>query len=253
MALVRTFAVSGTGLSIANGNGVAGNPTLSLSNSGVVAGSYAKVTVDALGRVTAGSSMVAADVPNLDWSKITTGKPNSLGGYGITDAYTKTQVDYLITTNKSPAASKTVAGVMKQSSVALARAGVDDATGMTPLMVSEALTLYTSAQIPLVAGSQTVLTHSLGFIPSDKTINVRYVCVADNVGYAAGDELDISNWIFSQENAPRNYGFFTHSRTLTQITVGTGTVGTWTFPNKATGTASNITLASWRAVVRIKA
>lgn len=32
------------------------------------------------------SSLAAADVPNLDWSKITSGKPTTLSGYGITDA-----------------------------------------------------------------------------------------------------------------------------------------------------------------------
>lgn len=32
------------------------------------------------------SSLAASDVPNLDWSKITTGKPTTLAGYGITDA-----------------------------------------------------------------------------------------------------------------------------------------------------------------------
>lgn len=32
------------------------------------------------------SSLAASDVPNLDWSKITSGKPTTLAGYGITDA-----------------------------------------------------------------------------------------------------------------------------------------------------------------------
>ncbi len=32
------------------------------------------------------ASLAASDVPNLDWSKITSGKPTTLAGYGITDA-----------------------------------------------------------------------------------------------------------------------------------------------------------------------
>ncbi|MFP5519388.1 MAG: tail fiber domain-containing protein [Bdellovibrionia bacterium] len=44
-----------------------------LNPSGVTAGTYNKVTVDAKGRVTAGSNLTAADIPNLDASKITTG------------------------------------------------------------------------------------------------------------------------------------------------------------------------------------
>lgn len=64
----------------------AGSTTLTLANAGT-AGTYYKVTTDAKGRVTAGStSLVAADIPNLDWSKITSGKPATLSGYGITDS-----------------------------------------------------------------------------------------------------------------------------------------------------------------------
>lgn len=58
---------------------------LTLANSGVTAGTYTKLTVDAKGRATAGSLLLATDIPNLDWSKITTGKPTTLSGYGITD------------------------------------------------------------------------------------------------------------------------------------------------------------------------
>lgn len=53
--------------------------------SGVVTvGTYPKVTVDTYGRVTAGSSLAATDIPNLDFAKITTGiVPLSQGGTGL--------------------------------------------------------------------------------------------------------------------------------------------------------------------------
>ena len=60
-----------------------------LSNTGVTAGEYTKVQVDAKGRVVAATNLVAADIPDLDFSKITTGKPNSLEGYGILDGVNK--------------------------------------------------------------------------------------------------------------------------------------------------------------------
>ena len=46
------------------------------------------ITVNSLGHVALVSSktLAAADIPSLDWSKITTGKPTTLAGYGITDA-----------------------------------------------------------------------------------------------------------------------------------------------------------------------
>lgn len=64
--------VSGTAgeISVATGNTT---PVLSLVNAGT-AGSYYKVTTDAKGRVTSGqTSLVAADIPALDVSKLTSG------------------------------------------------------------------------------------------------------------------------------------------------------------------------------------
>ena len=66
------------------------NVNVVLSNTGVTAGTYAKVTVDAKGRVKAGANLTANDIPNLNWSKISTGKPTTVAGYGITDALKKT-------------------------------------------------------------------------------------------------------------------------------------------------------------------
>lgn len=59
------------------------NPTLA---NVVTAGTGTKITYDAKGRVTASAALAAGDIPNLDWSKITSGKPTTLSGYGITDA-----------------------------------------------------------------------------------------------------------------------------------------------------------------------
>ena len=79
---------AGTGLT--GGGNLSANRTLSLAAVGT-AGTYTKVTVDAYGRVTGHASLAAGDIPNLPWSKITSGKPTTLAGYGITDAYTKTE------------------------------------------------------------------------------------------------------------------------------------------------------------------
>jgi hypothetical protein len=74
---------AGSGLS---GGGTSGNVTISMPAVGT-AGTYFKVTTDAQGRVSSGAgTLLAADIPNLDWAKIATGKPTTLSGYGITDA-----------------------------------------------------------------------------------------------------------------------------------------------------------------------
>lgn len=63
-----TSLTAGTGLSLSNS-------IMSLATSGVTAGTYKSIVVDAYGRVTAGTN------------------PTTLSGYGIADAYTKTETD----------------------------------------------------------------------------------------------------------------------------------------------------------------
>lgn len=63
--------------------------TVVLANSGAAAGTYTKLTIDAKGRVISATNLSAADIPNLDWSKIASGKPTTLAGYGVTDAVSK--------------------------------------------------------------------------------------------------------------------------------------------------------------------
>ena len=75
---VRQIVGASGRIQVGNPNGVDGNPTIDLMPSGVLMGTYTRLTVDAYGRVTAGSS------------------PNSLYGMGITDAYTKAEVNALI-------------------------------------------------------------------------------------------------------------------------------------------------------------
>lgn len=54
------------------------------ANAAISAGTGTKITYDAKGLVTSSAALAATDIPNLDWSKITTGKPTTLSGYGIT-------------------------------------------------------------------------------------------------------------------------------------------------------------------------
>lgn len=84
MPVARMPALTGDFISL-SGTGV-----ISLKNSGVTPGTYTKVTVNAGGLVTNGGALIESDIPNLGWEKITSGKPTTLTGYGITDAASKT-------------------------------------------------------------------------------------------------------------------------------------------------------------------
>ena len=61
-----------------------GGGVLTLSDTGVVAGTYTKVNVDSKGRVTGGSQLTAGDIPVFSFNKLTN-RPTTLVGYGITD------------------------------------------------------------------------------------------------------------------------------------------------------------------------
>lgn len=67
----RTISLTGdaTGSTSFDGS-VDKSIALTLANSGVTAGTYTKVTVDAKGRVTVGNGLAAADIPTLTLSKI---------------------------------------------------------------------------------------------------------------------------------------------------------------------------------------
>lgn len=83
----RQLSISGAATGSASFDGTANaNIALTLADNGVVAGSYAKVVVNAKGLVIGNELQTQSDIPNLDWSKITSGKPKTLDGYGITDA-----------------------------------------------------------------------------------------------------------------------------------------------------------------------
>lgn len=68
-----------------------GSDVITLVDSGVAPGIYTKVTVDAKGRVTSGSSLVESDIPSYPFSKIDQSTlPTTLEGYGILDAIPNT-------------------------------------------------------------------------------------------------------------------------------------------------------------------
>lgn len=63
-----------------------GTNVFTLGNNGVTPGTYVIVDIDDTGRIVSGRGMEEEDIPELPWSKITGGKPNTLEGYGITDS-----------------------------------------------------------------------------------------------------------------------------------------------------------------------
>jgi hypothetical protein len=142
---------------------------VTLANSGVTPGTYPKVTVDAKGRVTGGQGLSPSDVPNLDWSKITSGKPTTAAGYGITDVYTKAEVD-----NKIDPINQALSQQNKQSATIGHGLSIVNASQNSPLDVQiEGRTL--------VNVSQNVLDAMKYYVLSDKKSKVKF---ADGTTYS---------------------------------------------------------------------
>jgi len=142
--------------------------------SGVTAGTYTKVTVDANGHVTTGASLVAADVPSLDWSKITTGKPSTVAGYGITDAYTKTETDSRIqaVVGAAPAALDTLAEIATQLA--------NDESAVSALTTTVSGKLDSSEVVSTATASKVLRLDSTGKLPASITGNAA---TATNVAW----------------------------------------------------------------------
>ena len=71
LATARSIGMTGDVTWSVNFDGSANvSAAASLSNTGVGAGEYPVVTVNAKGRVTAGRALVAGDIPTLDYNKV---------------------------------------------------------------------------------------------------------------------------------------------------------------------------------------
>lgn len=88
VALLTTGTIKISNLPGFTGDGVSnpGENTIVLAPRGFLTDTRSKVVVDAKGMVSGLGILDNSDIPNLDWSKITSDKPTTLAGYGITDA-----------------------------------------------------------------------------------------------------------------------------------------------------------------------
>lgn len=68
-AWVRVLTGTAGEITVTNGDGLAGNPTISLPAAGTP-GTYTKVTTDSKGRVQSGTTLAASDIPTIDHNKI---------------------------------------------------------------------------------------------------------------------------------------------------------------------------------------
>ena len=144
LATARTISLTGDATGTGTFDGSANlSIALTAKDTGVVAGTYSTVTVDAKGRVTGGAALASADLPasgvnagtyrsvTVDSKGIVTGgtNPTTLAGYGITDAAPSSHVS--AGGNAHAAATTTLAGFMSAADKAKLDGIASSATNYT--------------------------------------------------------------------------------------------------------------------------
>lgn len=128
---------SSSRISVSNGDGVSGNPTVDLA-SGVISstGIYKSVTVDTYGRVTAGSN------------------PTTLAGYGITDAVNTSSIIVSSVTGPTGRIVASVTGPTGSNAVTL-ELGTTGTAGTYTSVTTDSYGRVTAGSIPLSVSSVT--------------------------------------------------------------------------------------------------
>ena len=158
-----------------------GSSVATLAATGVAAGTYVKVTVDAKGRVTAATTLSAADIPNLSAAQITSGTlATSVGGTGVNSTATFPTSGVVVTeagtetlTNKTLTAP--VIDTISNTGTLTLPTSTDTLVGRatTDTLTNKTLTAATINGASQVGGSTTIATTG--------TISAGATTVAGNV------------------------------------------------------------------------
>lgn len=213
----RTLSFTGDATGSGSVDGSANVATaLTLANSGVTAGTYTKITVDAKGRATSGTTLTASDIPSLDAAKITSGVFDAarLPSY-VDDVLEYTNLASFPTTGET------------------GKIYVDLATNKTYRWSGTVYVYITSGAVDSVAGKTGVVTLTnsdvgLGNVENKSSATIRSELTSTNVTTALG---------FTPYNATNPNGYTANTGTVTSVS-GTGTASGLTLSGTVTSSGS---------------
>jgi hypothetical protein len=246
----RTIGMTGdvtwTSASFNGSANVTGSATL--ANSGVTAGTYTKMTVDAKGRVTAGATLLAADVPTLNQN--TTGNAATatvlqtarlINGVSFNGS-----ADITITDGtKLPLAGGTMTGgltvggdlLVSANSGNLRTIGLASGTNTT-LVIQSGAAVGAGANIELTSGSNCYIDATITRMRSQNALTTFLDISASGTNVVTGALQEGGNQVLHAGN------YTSYSPSLT----GTGASGSWGISitgNAATATNGVVTTGSY--------
>ena len=205
---------------IRDGNGVKIDTNYVRSNTSITGATKCKITYDSKGLVTTGADLSASDIPSLSWSKITSGKPTTLSGYGITDAKIESGTITLGSNTITPLSSDVLADYVQgpASSTANHIATYSDATGK--IIKDSGFTIGKSVPSDAVftdtwtamVGATSSANGSVGYVnaqPPKDGYNTKFlradgtwsVPPDNNTTYSAGTGLSLSGTTINHSNS----------------------------------------------------
>ena len=221
---------------------------LTLSPSGAAAGTYTKVTVDTKGRVTSGAAMVAADIPALDTSNLTTGTlPVNRGGTGVAAAIQGGILYGATTALGAFTAAGTSGQVLISNGTGAPTWQTLDLTYLPDSAVKKSVKVATTANITL-SGLQTIdgvscVAGDRVLVKNQTTTATNGIYVVSAAAWSRAPDADtiskIAGAIVNADSGTANGGFRFDTDIKTTDTLGT-TALTW---NRSVDTGMAATVA----------
>lgn len=173
-----------------------------------------------LGSLAYKSSLTASDIPNLDWSKITSGNPTTLSGYGITDAKIANGVVTLGSSSITPLTNITTKlvtdalGYTPYNMDDFTKANIKSTLGISDWALAASKPSYTWDDIlgrPTLLSSFTDDVVAGKYLPlSGGTISGFFAINGSNASYT---QYKVNNAVKGEVGWHSNYGIFIKNET----------------------------------------